>query len=71
MAQDATTARQILLDGLAHDVNLVEILHQLAPMHPRNNTFPDGVAWYGSRTSLSCVSTPRPRPAPITEGHVT
>ena len=42
-AQDAATARQILLDGLAHDVDVVEILTQLAPLHPQNNTFPGEV----------------------------
>jgi hypothetical protein len=42
-AQDAATARQVLLDGLAHDVEVVEILHRLAPLHPRNNTFPGEV----------------------------
>jgi hypothetical protein len=34
-AQDAATARQVLLDGLEHDVGIVEILNQLAPLHPR------------------------------------
>jgi hypothetical protein len=42
-AQDAAAAREILLDGLANDVDLVEILNQLAPLHPRNNTFPGEV----------------------------
>jgi hypothetical protein len=31
-AQDAATARQVLLDGLEHDVGIVEILNQLAPL---------------------------------------
>ena len=42
-AQDTATARQILLDGVAHDVDVFEILNQLAPLHPRNNTFPGEV----------------------------
>jgi hypothetical protein len=41
--QDAVTASQILLDGLARDTDLVELLNQLAPLHPRNNTFPGEV----------------------------
>jgi hypothetical protein len=41
--QDAVTASQILLDGLAHDVGEFELLDQLAPLHPRNNTFPGEV----------------------------
>jgi hypothetical protein len=42
-AQDAAAARQILLGGLAHDVDVVEILNRLVPLHPRNNTFPGKV----------------------------
>jgi hypothetical protein len=42
-AQDAMTARRILLDGLADDVDMFEILDRLAPLHPRNNTFPGEV----------------------------
>jgi hypothetical protein len=38
--QDAATARAILLDGLASDVDVAEILARLVPLHPRNNTFP-------------------------------
>jgi hypothetical protein len=41
--EDAVTASQILLDGLAHDVGVFELLDQLAPLHPRNNTFPGEV----------------------------
>jgi hypothetical protein len=41
--QDAVTASQILLDGLAHDAGISEFLNQLAPLHPRNNTFPGEV----------------------------
>jgi hypothetical protein len=38
--QDAAAARQILLAGLVSDVDIAEILTQVAPLHPRNNTFP-------------------------------
>jgi len=41
--QHAVTASQILLDGLAHDAGIPELLNQLAPLHPRNNTFPGDV----------------------------
>ncbi len=41
--EDAATARQILLDGVAHDAEVFEILSRLAPLHPRNNTFPGEV----------------------------
>ena len=52
--EDAATARQILLDGLARDADIFELLSELVPLHPRNNTFPgevflrlaaDALAW--------------------------
>jgi hypothetical protein len=42
-ARDAETARQILLDGLANDTDVLEIVARLAPLHPRHNTFPGEV----------------------------
>ena len=41
--QDAVTARRILIGGLARDVGIFEILSELAPLHPRNDTFPGEV----------------------------
>jgi hypothetical protein len=38
--EDAATARQILLDGLARRADVFDLLSQLAPLHPRDNTFP-------------------------------
>ncbi len=37
------TARQTLLDGLARDADIFELVSKLAPLHPRNNTFPGEV----------------------------
>ena len=37
------TARRALLDGLACDADIFEVLSGLAPLHPRNNTFPGEV----------------------------
>jgi hypothetical protein len=34
---------QILLDAVAGDVDVVEALHRMASLHPRNNTFPGEV----------------------------
>ena len=54
---DAATARQILLDGLARDADIFELLSKLAPLHPRDNTFPgeallrlaaDALDWSGA-----------------------
>jgi len=41
--QDPVTALRILLDGLARDAGLPELVSELAPLHPRNNTFPGEV----------------------------
>ncbi|MGH3257488.1 MAG: hypothetical protein ACRDOU_19205 [Streptosporangiaceae bacterium] len=41
--EDATTARRIVLEGLARDADLFELVAELAPLHPRDNTFPGEV----------------------------
>ena len=55
--QDAATARRILLDGLARDADVLELVNEFAPLHPRNNTFPgevflrvaaDALEWCGA-----------------------
>jgi hypothetical protein len=55
--EDAATARQILLDGLARDSDILDLVTELAPLHPRNDTFPgevflglaaDALGWCGA-----------------------
>jgi hypothetical protein len=55
--EDAATARRLLLDGLARDADIDELLSELAPLHPRDNTFPgevllrlaaDALTWCGA-----------------------
>ena len=41
--QDAAAARRIMLDGPARDADPSELVTELAPLHPRNNTFPGEV----------------------------
>jgi hypothetical protein len=41
--QDPATARRILLDGLAGDSEVSELAGELAPLHPRHDTFPGEV----------------------------
>ena len=41
--QDAVTARRILLDGMARDTGVSELAGELAPLHPRDDTFPGEV----------------------------
>ena len=52
------TARRVLLDGLAGDADIDELAHELAQLHPRNDTFPgevllglaaDALEWCGAR----------------------
>ena len=48
-------ARRMLLDGLARDTDIFEVLGGLAALHPRNDTFPGevflrlaGTRWSGA-----------------------
>jgi hypothetical protein len=41
--QDTATARRVLLGGLAQGTEVAELVGELAPLHPRNNTFPGEV----------------------------
>jgi hypothetical protein len=50
---DAMSARRALLDGLARDADLFEVLSGLAPLHPRNGTFRRGVPFTWPRTRWS------------------
>jgi hypothetical protein len=55
--QDAAAARRIVLDGLARDADIHELVRELEPWHPRHNTFPgevflqlaaDALQWCGA-----------------------
>ena len=41
--EDALTARRMLLDGLTRDTDIFEVLSELEPLRPRNDTFPGEV----------------------------
>ena len=41
--EDTVTARRILLDGMARDADIPGLVTELAPLHPRNDTFPGEV----------------------------
>jgi hypothetical protein len=43
LPQDAATARGILIAGLGRDADIFGIVSGLAPLHPRNDTFPGEV----------------------------
>src|SRR6185437_13829551 len=55
--ENAATARRAVLDGLSRDDDIFEVMSGLAPLHPRNDTFPgevflglaaDALAWCGA-----------------------
>jgi len=51
--ENAGTARRIPLDGLARDADVLELVSELAPLHPRTTTFP------GEVNSASLISRSR------------
>jgi hypothetical protein len=64
-AQDAAWARRVLLDGVASGVDVAEILSQLAPMHPRNNTFPGEVFLRLAADALHWAGVDRAHPVDL------
>jgi hypothetical protein len=64
-SQDAVTARRILLDGLARDADIPELVSELAPLHPRNNTFPGEVFLRLSADALDWAGASRADPVAL------
>jgi hypothetical protein len=52
--EDAGTARRILLDGLARDADVLELVSELALLHPPDNTFPCEVFLRLAADALDC-----------------
>jgi len=61
--EDTVTARRVLLEGLARDADLSGLVSELAPLHPRDNTFPgevflhvaaDALDWHGPARPTRC-----------------
>jgi hypothetical protein len=61
-AEDAATARQILLEGLAHGAQVFELLSELEPLHPRNDTFPGEVLLHLAADALDWCRASRANP---------
>ena len=59
------TARRGLLDGLARDVDIFEVLSGLAPLHPRNDTFPGEVFLHLAADALEWCGVSRAEPLPL------
>ena len=62
--QDAAAARRIVLDGLARDADPFELVTELAPLHPRNNTFPGEVFLHLAADVLDWCGASRQQPLP-------
>jgi hypothetical protein len=63
--EDAMTARRALLDGLARDADIFEVLSGLAPLHPRNDTFPGEVFLHLAADALERCGASRAEPLPL------
>ena len=63
--EDAGTARRALLDGLARDADVLELVSELAPLHPRDNTFPGEVFLRAAADALDWCGARRADPLPL------
>jgi hypothetical protein len=63
--EDTATACQILLDGLARDVGIFELVSELAPLHPRDNTVPGEVFLRLAADALDWCGASRAGPLPL------
>lgn len=61
------TARRVLLDGLTHDADVDELAGELAPLHPRNDTFPGEVLLQLAADALEWCGASRTQPLPLEE----
>jgi hypothetical protein len=61
--EDAATARRVVLDGLARDAEIFQLAGELAPLHPRGDTFPGETGT--SLRSRALARNPRAFPSVI------
>jgi len=60
--EDTLTARRVLLDRLARDADVCELVSELAPLHPRDNTFPGEVLLRAAADALDWCRASRADP---------
>jgi hypothetical protein len=63
--EDAVTARRVLLDGLACEAGIFQLVSELAPLHPRDNTFPGEVFLRLAADALDWCGASRVDPLPL------
>ena len=59
------TARRVLLDGLARDADIFGLVSELAPLHPRDSTFPGEVFLRVAADVLDWCGASRADPLPL------
>ena len=59
------TARRVLLDGLARDADIFALASELAPLHPRDDTFPGEVFIRVAADALDWCGASRADPLPL------
>ncbi len=59
------TAGRVLLDGLARDADIFELVSELAPLHPQDNTFPGEVFIRVAADALEWCGASRADPLPL------
>ena len=59
------TARRVLLDGLARDADIVQLVSELAPLHPRDDTSPGEVFLHLAADALNWCRASRADPLPL------
>ena len=59
------TARRVLLDGLARDADMFQLVSELAPLHPRDNTFHGEVFLRVAADALDWCGASRADPLPL------
>ena len=64
-SEDAATARRALLGGLARDADISELAGELAPLHPRDDTFPGEVFLRVAADALDWCGASRAEPLPL------
>jgi hypothetical protein len=63
--EDTVTARRVLLDGLARDADISQLVTELAPLHPRDDTFPGEVFLRVAADALDWCGASRADPLPL------
>jgi hypothetical protein len=64
-SEDAVAARRALLDGLARDADIFEVLNGLSSLHPRNDTFPGEVFLHLAADALEWCGASQAEPLPL------